>query len=176
MSNYRRIRTRHFYSLNIPTLERKTSARKFMLSVPVVGIRWWLSTSWLRVPDIQFPSNFTTNTQLNLRALSCGKLPSSVPLLASWLRALGFERPLGLCSEFRLEDPTYFVHICFCFCFIFFFYLFIYLFIYLGLEGNPLFLWCLITLVFRSPHGLLDLSKPGLEPKHTLEIICVWVR
>ena len=73
---------------------------------------------------------------------------------------LGFEKPLGLCPGFRLEAPTYSIHT--------FFYFYLYIFLYLGLDGNPLFLRCPINLLFRNPQGLLNLSKSGSEPRHTL--------
>ena len=71
--------------------------------------------------------------------------------------ALGFEKPLGLCSGFQLEAPTYSIHT----------FSFLFILFYLGLDGNHLFLRCPITLLFRNPQGLLNLSKPGLEPRHT---------
>ena len=68
-------------------------------------------------------------------------------------QALGFERPLGLCSGFRLEDPTYSVPmflLFFPFSFFFFNWCSKAIFFYLG---------CPITLVFRDSQGLLNLSS-----------------
>ena len=46
----------------------------------------------------------------------------------------------------------------------------------MGLDGNPLFLKCPITWVFRNAQGSLKISKPGPKPRHTVEITCksVW--
>ena len=58
-------------------------------------------------------------------------------------RALGFERPLGLCPAFRLDDPLILIHKPFFFYFFFLFFDFFYcfcIFVFkLGLDGNPLF-------------------------------------
>ena len=83
------------------------------------------------------------NTQPNLKALDCGMDPSSVSysgqwskwLLTSWLRALGVEKPLGLCSGFRLDDPTYSIHNPFYDFFFFAFHFFLCFFIFLFLVG-----------------------------------------
>ena len=45
----------------------------------------------------------------------------------------------------------------------------------MGLDGNPLFLRCPITWVFKNTQGSLNVSKSGLEPRHTLEITCMSV-
>ena len=50
--------------------------------------------------------------------------------------AFCFERPLGLCPGFRLEDPTYSVPM--------FILFFLFFFFHLGLEGN--------LLLFRVSH------------------------
>ena len=83
------------------------------------------------------------------------------------LRALGFEKPLELCPGFRLEDLTYSIHT-----FSFFFFTF---FFKMGLVGNPFFLKCPITWVFRNTQGSLNISESGSEPRHTLEITCMSV-
>ena len=107
---------------------------------------------------------------------------------------IGFERPLELCSRFRLDHPTYFTLFFFFMPFLFFFFLlysfstfsfFFYIlfqlflllkiFLRLGHISNPLFegvlsLKELLTLKVNS------ILARGLEPMYTNEIHCECVQ